>query len=82
VYRHNLLAHIGTVSSFAVRPKRKAWPGCYAPMADVWSLDSHERFDAVRCAHEDISPCEALGEGEVGAALPIFGQPHKTLVKP
>lgn len=35
VYRYNMLAHIGVVSSFAVRMARPAWPGCYAPMNRV-----------------------------------------------
>ena len=32
VYRHNLLRHLGALSSFAVRPDRPDWPGCFAPM--------------------------------------------------
>ena len=35
VYRYNLLAHIGVVSSFKVRMARPAWPGCYAPLNRV-----------------------------------------------
>jgi hypothetical protein len=75
VYRQNLLSHTGTVSSFAVRPARRAWPGCYASMASVWSLAKKELFDALRCAHEDISPCGVLAESERDWAtrLPLFG---------
>ncbi len=75
VYRQNLLSHTGTVSSFAVRPARKAWPGCYAPMAKVWSLSRREQFDAARCAHEDISPCAALRDApeDWATRLPLFG---------
>jgi len=35
VYRYNMMAHIGVVSSFAVRMARPAWPGCYVPMNRV-----------------------------------------------
>jgi hypothetical protein len=75
VYRQNLLSHTGAVSSFAVRPARRAWPGCYAPMARVWSLAKKELFDAARCAHEDISPCAALADSQRDWAtrLPLFG---------
>eukprot|EP00959_Pyramimonas_sp_CCMP1952_P389645 8165181-Pyramimonas_sp.AAC.1 len=38
VYKHNILDHIGTVSSFKIRPNRPKWPGCYESMANVWSL--------------------------------------------
>lgn len=32
VYRYNLFDHIGTVSSFSVRPDRPKWPGCFENM--------------------------------------------------
>ena len=35
VYKYNMLAHVGAVSSFAVRPERARWPGCYEPMTEV-----------------------------------------------
>jgi len=62
VYKHNLLDHIGTVSSFAIRPNRPKWPGCYESMASVWSLSRMEQFDR-RCMHDDISPCENKQSG-------------------
>jgi len=75
VFRQNLLAHTGAVSSFAVRPHRRAWPGCYAPMATVWSLAAAEKFDADGCAEEDLSPCAALAPSDRDWAtrLPLFG---------
>eukprot|EP00243_Klebsormidium_subtile_P002976 TRINITY_DN16097_c0_g2_i1.p1 TRINITY_DN16097_c0_g2~~TRINITY_DN16097_c0_g2_i1.p1 ORF type:complete len:384 (+),score=77.74 TRINITY_DN16097_c0_g2_i1:492-1643(+) len=59
VFKHNLFDHIGTVSSFEVRPDRPKWPGCYESMTNVWSLQEHERFDP-RCDEFDISPCIGL----------------------
>ena len=57
------MAHLGTISSFAVRPDRPAWPGCYASMNKVWSLQTVERF-ALRCRHiDDLSPCPARVRG-------------------
>ena len=35
VYRYNMLAHIGSVSSFEVRPDRAKWPSCYHSMSLV-----------------------------------------------
>ena len=35
VYKYNMLAHIGAVSSFEVRPDRARWPACYYSMAQV-----------------------------------------------
>mmetsp|Transcript_35408 Transcript_35408/g.59675 ORF Transcript_35408/g.59675 Transcript_35408/m.59675 type:complete len:456 (-) Transcript_35408:522-1889(-) len=63
VYKHNLLNHIGTVSSFAVRPNRPKWPGCYESMANVWSLMKMEQFDQLRCPQSDISPCNNQSPG-------------------
>lgn len=58
VYRYNMMAHIGIVSSFAVRMPRPAWPGCYAPMDKAWSLNMRERYNEGRCEFvSDLSPC-------------------------
>ena len=78
VFRQNLFAHTGDVSSFAVRPSRRAWPGCYAPMSSVWSLHKREQFDRDRCDQEDLSPCDGAAlDGSVTAdwatRLPLFG---------
>ncbi len=75
VYRQNLLSHTGKVSTFAVRPERNAWPGCYAPMSKVWSLSRREQFDVGRCFQEDLSPCSALAPSDLDWAtrLPLFG---------
>ena len=75
VFRQNLLAHTGDVSTFAVRPHRRAWPGCFAPMESVWSLAKAERFDGIHCSEEDLSPCSALAESDRDWAtrLPLFG---------
>lgn len=45
VYHKNLLDHIGTHSSFAVRPDRLPFPRCFDPMAHVWSIHALERFN-------------------------------------
>ena len=47
VYRANLLDHIGSHSSFAVRATRPKWPGCFDSMAGVWSLHKTERFQVL-----------------------------------
>ena len=47
VYRSNLLDHIGSQSSFAVRTTRPKWPGCFDSMAGVWSLHKTERFQVL-----------------------------------
>ena len=78
VYRQNLFAHTGEVSSFSVRPTRRAWPGCYAPMGSVWSLHKREQFDRDRCNQEDLSPCDGHAlDGTVttdwATRLPLFG---------
>ena len=44
MFKSNLLDHIGAHSSFAVRTNRLPWPGCFDPMATVWSLHRSERF--------------------------------------
>ena len=74
-YRQNLFAHTGTVSTFAVRPSRKTWPACFAPMAKVWSLGRKELFDARRCGEEDLSPCDrlAITDADWATRLPLFG---------
>lgn len=51
------MSHLGTVSSFEVRPDRPEWPRCYESMSAVWSLQSYERF-AKRCKYTDLSPCQ------------------------
>ena len=77
IYRQNLFAHTGDVSSFSVRPSRRAWPECYAPMASVWSLHKREQFDAERCGEEDLSPCDSQALVDVNedwaTRLPLFG---------
>ena len=45
----NLLDHIGSHSSFAVRTDRPKWPGCFESMAGVWSLHKTERFQVKPC---------------------------------
>ena len=74
-YRQNVWAHTGVVSTFAVRPLRRAWPACYAPMAAVWSLVAREQFDGAHCAQEDISPCGQLlhAQRDWATRLPLFG---------
>ncbi|QDZ20574.1 subunit beta of glucosidase II [Chloropicon primus] len=57
LYRDVLLEHIGEVSSFARRPDRRKWPGCFEPLANAWSLPQIEKFDVRACGHSDISPC-------------------------
>jgi hypothetical protein len=58
IYRDNLLDHIGSVSSFSFdRPERPQWPKCFEPLASVWSFAAIERFDLLKCAKSDISPC-------------------------
>ncbi|KAK9816773.1 hypothetical protein WJX72_004931 [[Myrmecia] bisecta] len=55
-YAWNMLEHIGTVSSFAVRMDRPDFPACYQSMSGVWSIQPVERFSQ-RCNHTDMSPC-------------------------
>jgi len=57
VYRHNLLDHVGSVSSFAVRPHRGKWPRCLEDLALAWSLPPIDTFMSKACKHSDISPC-------------------------
>ena len=45
VYHKNLLDHIGTHSSFAIRPDRLPFPQCFDSMASVWSIHPKERFN-------------------------------------
>ncbi|XRB19636.1 glycosyl transferase containing protein [Pseudoscourfieldia marina] len=58
IYQSNLYAHIGHISSFEVRPKRQAWPGCYEGMHNVWSLAATEKYQAACRTKSDISPCD------------------------
>jgi hypothetical protein len=66
VYRYNMLAHVGEVSSFPVRMARPAWPGCYAPLNRVRPLlprhTVHHRHPlGIRCwNHEDPRTCATL----------------------
>lgn len=55
-YRHNLLNHIGAVSTYPGRPVRQ-FAGCDRDVLVVWSLHKHERFDLERCAPYMLSPC-------------------------
>ncbi|CAL5222351.1 g4702 [Coccomyxa viridis] len=57
VYHKNLLDHIGTHSSFAIRPDRLPFPQCFDSMAKVWSIHPLERFNAAACGHTDLFPC-------------------------
>ena len=50
MYRHNLMEHLGAVSTFAVRPNRPKWPACYASMTKVWSA----RKCPVRHPHHSV----------------------------
>ncbi len=36
VYKYNVFDHIGTISSFTVRPNRPKWPACFDPMANAY----------------------------------------------
>lgn len=61
--RYNVLNHLGAISSFAVRPDRPGWPGCWAPMSSVWSLALSERYNR-RCRDvSDVSPCATRPRG-------------------
>mmetsp|Transcript_8610 Transcript_8610/g.25858 ORF Transcript_8610/g.25858 Transcript_8610/m.25858 type:complete len:641 (+) Transcript_8610:373-2295(+) len=62
VYRYNMMAHRGDVSSFPVRMHRRKWPGCFEKMARAWSLHIRERYNEGTCAHvSDIFPCASRG---------------------
>jgi hypothetical protein len=63
-YRHNLLNHIGKVSTYPGRPARQ-FAGC-SDVLVVWSLHKHERFDIEGCPGWMVSPCPA---GKLGAEL-------------
>ncbi|KDD75491.1 hypothetical protein H632_c659p2 [Helicosporidium sp. ATCC 50920] len=58
VYRHNLFAHVGAVSSFAVRPDRYKWPRCFASLSSAWSLQDVEKYQAKCTGVSDVSPCD------------------------
>ena len=51
VYRYNMLAHIGAVSSFEIRPDRAKWPSCYHSMSLVSMAALHVR----RCPSPSIA---------------------------
>ena len=55
VYRHNLLNHIGAVSTYPGRAPRQ-FAGCH-DVLEVWSLHKHERFDLEHCQNWMTSPC-------------------------
>lgn len=57
IYVHNLLDHVGKISSFQGRPERQKWPRCFDNLSDAWSLPPIEKFKAKTCKHSDISPC-------------------------
>lgn len=67
IYQHNLMRHLGEISSFAVRPDRPAWPGCFEPMAKAWSLATFERYDRRCLRYSDLSPCTHRGRGATQA---------------
>ncbi|BDA42972.1 hypothetical protein COCOBI_03-8650 [Coccomyxa sp. Obi] len=71
VYHKNLLDHMGEESSFAVRAKRLPFPRCFASMADVWSIQNDERFQAAACPGTDLSPCPPSNSGETWTRLPV-----------
>lgn len=81
VYHKNLLDHIGTHSSFAIRPDRLPFPQCYDSMAKVWSIHPLERFN-VRPSFHRLTP--ALLRGSVHAlrfpALLVAGQARHAAV--
>ena len=58
-YRHNLLKHIGAVSTYPGRPVRQ-FAGCGRDVLVVWSLHKHERFDLDSCPSYMLSPCPAV----------------------
>ena len=62
VFQHNLWDHMGSISTFAVRPERAKWPGCYEPMSKVWSLSAHEKFSR-KCDAFEVSPCAQANAG-------------------
>ena len=57
-YRHNLLNHIGAVSTYPGRPARQ-FAGCTDVLV-VWSLHKHERFDLEACPGYMLSPCPSF----------------------
>jgi hypothetical protein len=58
VYKYNLFDHIGTVSSFTVRPNRPKWPGCFDNMsrAYVVGVPPHAMW---RSAAPTSRPCRS-----------------------
>ena len=64
VYKYNMLAHIGAVSSFEVRPDRAKWPACYHSMALVRSpapLRRVTRPSTLGCGHTATLYCAPRG---------------------
>ena len=77
-YRHNLLNHIGAVSTYPGREERQ-FAGC-TDVLTVWSLHKHERFDLAACPDYMLSPCPALSDApppspEVRACHPSLPKP-------
>ena len=59
VYKQNLLDHIGTVSSFAIRPNRPKWCAPWLARASVWHtewFDGNPR-DGERAVLPQEQPC-------------------------
>ncbi|EIE24399.1 hypothetical protein COCSUDRAFT_61824 [Coccomyxa subellipsoidea C-169] len=71
VYHKNLLDHVGAQSSFAVRAERMPFPRCFDSMANVWSIQAQERFQAAACPNSDLSPCPPGDGGETWVRLPV-----------
>jgi len=67
IYRYNLLAHIGEVSSFTGRPPRQKWPQCYEYMTRAWSLQENESFQLKCLDSSDFTPCDANPAQRPGA---------------
>jgi len=61
-FRHNLLKHIGTVSTFQGRAERPSL-GCGATLQLINSFVPDTRFDEGRCPNDDLSPCVGVASG-------------------
>ena len=58
VYKYNMLAHVGAVSSFEVRPDRAKWPGCYYSMASVRDSARHDEPPSRHLEVSHVTPPE------------------------
>ena len=56
MHEHNLLDHVGEVSSFDVRPERRM-AGCHQPPRGRLVSGRDRGFDRRACGHSDVSPC-------------------------